>query len=40
VRTPDGGPAVGLWFPGTGKLLQIPNHMLVNARNMAPLKRP
>jgi hypothetical protein len=35
ARTPDGGPAVGLWFPGTGKLLQIPNQLVVTARSLA-----
>ncbi len=39
VRTPDGGPAVGMWFPGSGKLFQIPNHLVVSARNMLPLTR-
>ena len=39
ARTPDGGPAVGIWFPASGKLLQIPNHMVVSARNMLPLTR-
>jgi hypothetical protein len=39
ARTPDGGPAVGLWFPATGKLLQIPNHLVVTARSMTPYVR-
>ncbi|MFT5315384.1 MAG: hypothetical protein ACI9UK_001216 [Candidatus Krumholzibacteriia bacterium] len=34
ARTQDGGRPVGLWFPGSGKLLQIPNYLLVSARNM------
>ena len=37
ARTPDGGAAVGLWFPATGKLLQIPDHLVVSFRSMVAL---
>jgi len=30
----DGSRPVGLWFPSTGKLLQIPDHLVVTVRNM------
>ncbi len=35
-RTADGAPPVGLWFPATGKLLQIPVQLVVTARSMVP----
>lgn len=34
ARTQEGRGPVGLWFPASGKLLQIPDHLLVTARNM------
>ncbi len=37
--TAGGGP-VGLWYPATGKLLQIRGSLLVTARNMAVYVRP
>jgi hypothetical protein len=40
ARAPAGGPAVGLWFPDGGKLLQIPDQLIVTARSMVPYTRP
>jgi len=40
VRSPDGGPAVGLWFPATGRLLQVSNQLIVTTRTLEPLTRP
>jgi hypothetical protein len=34
VRTEDGLAPVGLWFPASGKLLQIPGQFVVTARNL------
>jgi len=34
ARTQEGGRPVGLWFPASGKLLQIPGHILVTGRTM------
>ncbi len=39
ARTAEGSAAVAMWFPTTGKLLQIPDHLVVSARNMVPLTR-
>ena len=39
ARTAEGSAAVAMWFPATGKLLQIPDHLVVSARNMLPLTR-
>jgi len=39
-RTADGTPPVGLWFPATGKLLQIPVQLVVTARSMVPFVAP
>ncbi len=39
-RMPAGGPAVGLWFPATGKLLQIGDQLVVTVRNMVRYSRP
>jgi hypothetical protein len=36
-RGPDHPVAVGLWFPDSGKLLQIPDQLLVTARSLARL---
>lgn len=40
ARTPAGVPATGLWFPASGKLLQIPAQLIVTTRSMVPYARP
>lgn len=37
ARTTDDAPPAGLWFPATGKLLQIPASLVVTARSMERL---
>ena len=37
ARPADGEPPTGLWFPATGKLLQIPASLMVTARSMEPM---
>jgi hypothetical protein len=36
----NGAPPVGLWFPGSGKLLQVSSQVVVTARNLVPLVAP
>ncbi len=40
AATEDGRPAVGLWFPASGKLLQVPDQVIVTARNMVQIVPP
>ena len=40
VREGDGSPPVGLWFPASGKLLQIPDQVVVTARNLVQFAPP
>ena len=40
IREDDGSPPVGLWFPASGKLLQIPAQVVVTARNLVHFVPP
>jgi len=40
ARTQDDSPAVGLWFPATGKLLQVPSQFMTTARNLERQTKP
>jgi hypothetical protein len=40
IREDDDSPPVGLWFPASGKLLQIPAQVIVTARNLAQFAPP
>lgn|GEM_PF-1993248 len=37
VREDPGAPVVGLWFPGDGRLLQVPDQFIVTARNLGQM---
>lgn len=37
---PGAGDPVGIWFPATGKLLQVPDSIIVTARSLATLSTP
>lgn len=40
IREDGGSPPVGLWFPASGKLLQIPAQVVVTARNLVQFAPP
>ncbi len=40
VRTADGSAAAGLWFPATGKLLQVSSQVVVTARSLESIIQP